>query len=111
MFRPAALNDSSGLALNREKPREHQMRDKVLAAVAAAFALSSVGLAPVVANAYPSPAQMHKDGEIKDPVKADAAISKDMAKDARKKAHRAHHYARIAAHKAKKVEKDARETG
>ena len=85
------------------------MRNRILMAVAAAFTVSSAGLAPYVANAYPSPGQMHKDGEIKDATKADAAISKDMAKDAKKQRHRAHKYAKLAAHKERKAEKKADE--
>lgn len=84
------------------------MRKKTLLPVAAAFALSTVGLA---AHAYPSPSQMHKDGEIKDPVKADAAISKDMAKDAKKKEHRARKDAKAAAHKANTAAKKSDEAG
>jgi len=83
------------------------MRKEILAAVAAAFTLSTVGSMPLVANAQPSPSQMHKDGEIKDPAKADEAISKDEAKDAKKQAKKAHHDAKRAAKKAKKAEKDS----
>jgi hypothetical protein len=90
------------------------MRNKLLMTVAAAFVLSSVGAAGFVANAAPSPAEMKKAGEIKDPAKADAAIAKDEAKDAKKLAHkahkkakRAHHKAKVAAKKAEKAEKKA----
>ncbi len=83
------------------------MRNKILITAAAAFILSSVAAAPLVATAQVSPAQMKKDGEIKDAAKADAAISKDEAKDAKKQAHRAHKKAKLAHHKAKKAIKKA----
>ena len=90
------------------------MRNKILLTAAAAFILSSVAAAPLVATAQVSPAQMKKDGEIKDPAKANAAVAKDEAKDAKKLAHKAHKKAKVAHHKAKiakkkaeKAEKDA----
>ena len=83
------------------------MRNKTLVATAAAFILSSVGSAPYVASAQPSPAEMKKAGEIKSPAAADAAISKDEAKDAKKKAHKAKKAAKRAAHKAKVAAKKA----
>ena len=83
------------------------MRKELLVTVAAAFVLSSVVAAPILANAQVSAAQMKKDGEIKDPAKADAAIAKDSAKDAKKQAHRAHKQARKAHHKAKLAAKKA----
>jgi hypothetical protein len=94
------------------------MRNAMLVTLAAGFVLSSTALTPYVASAQPSPAEMKKDGEIKDPAKADAAISKSEAKDAKKQAHKAHKSAKKAAHKAdvqakkaddaaKKAEKDA----
>ncbi len=83
------------------------MRNKMIAPVAVAFALSSVGLTPYAASAYPSPSQMHKDSEIKSPVAADKAVSKDMAKDAKKKQHRARNDAKVASNKAHKAEKAA----
>ncbi len=83
------------------------MRNKILVVTAAAFVLSSFAAAPFVASAAPSPAEMKKAGEIKDPAKADAAIAKDEAKDAKKQAHTAHKKAKKAAHKAKKAAKKA----
>jgi hypothetical protein len=83
------------------------MRKELLVTVAAAFVLSSVAAAPFVANAQVSPAQMKKDGEIKDAAKADAAIAKDSAKDAKKQAHKAHKKAKRAHHKAKVAAKKA----
>ena len=77
------------------------MRNKTLMTVTAAFFLSSIGLAPVVAYAQPTPSQMKRDGEIKDPVAADTAVAKDEAKAAHKKAHKAHKSAKKAASKAK----------
>jgi hypothetical protein len=76
------------------------MRNAMLVTVAAGLVLSSAALIPHAASAQPSPAEMKKDGEIKDAVKADAAISKSEAKDAKKQAHKAHKDARHAAHKA-----------
>ncbi len=84
------------------------MRNKILVAVTAAFALSSLGLVPYVATAQVSPAQMKRDGEKKNPAVADAAIAKDEAKDAKKQEHKAHKYAKIAHHKAKIAHKKAR---
>ena len=81
------------------------MRNKLLVTIAAASALSWFG----AAGAQPSPAQMKKDGEIKDPVAADAAIAKDEAKDAKKQAHEAHRKAQVASHKAKVSAKKADE--
>ena len=81
------------------------MRNKILMTAAAAFLLSSVAAAPFVANAQVTPAQMKKDGEIKDAAKADAAVAKDEAKDAKKQAHKAHKKAKKAAHKAKTAAK------
>ena len=83
------------------------MRNKILMAVTAAFVLSSVGLGPQVAGAQPSPAQMRRDGEKKDPVVADAAIAKDEAKDAKKKAHMAKRKAAAATRKAKAAARKA----
>jgi hypothetical protein len=83
------------------------MRNKILLAAAAAVALSSVAAIPFAASAGPTPAQMKKDGEIKNPVKADEAIAKDEAKDAKKKAHVAHKKAKVARHKAKVAAKKA----
>ena len=77
------------------------MRKTGLATVAAAFLLTSVATAPLVAIAQPSPSTMHHAGEIKDPVKADRAIAKAEAKDAHKRARIAHHKAKVARHKAK----------
>ena len=85
------------------------MRHKILMAAAAAFILSSVATAPLVANAQPSPAQMKKAGEKKDPAVADAAIAKYEAKDAKKQAHKAHKKAKVAHHKAKVAAKKAEE--
>ncbi len=81
------------------------MRNKILMTAAAAFLLSSVAAAPFVASAQVTPAQMKKDGEIKDAAKADAAVAKDEAKDAKKQAHKAHKKAKKAAHKAKTAAK------
>ncbi|HEY5411177.1 MAG TPA: hypothetical protein VIJ94_10670 [Caulobacteraceae bacterium] len=83
------------------------MRNKILVAVTAAFALSSVGLVPYVAAAQVTPAQMKRDGEKKNPAVADAAIAKDEAKDAKKQDHRAKTYAKVAMHKAKVAHKKA----
>jgi hypothetical protein len=90
------------------------MRNKILMTAAAAFVLSSVSAAPIVATAQPTPAQMKNAGEIKDPAKADAAVSKIEAKDAKKQAHhahklakRAHHKRKVAAKKAEQAEKRA----
>ncbi len=90
------------------------MRNKLLLAATAAFVMSAVAAAPLVAIAQVSPAQMKKDGEIKDPAKANAAVAKDEAKDAKKHAHKAHkkakvahHKAKVAAEKAEKAEKKA----
>jgi len=83
------------------------MRNKILVTAAAAFILSAVVAAPYVATAQVSPHQMKKDGEIKDPAKADAAVAKDEAKDAKKMAHKAHHKAKVAHHKAKVAIKKA----
>jgi len=83
------------------------MRNKILLTAAAAFILSSVAAAPLVAIAQVSPSQMKKDGEIKDPAKANAAVAKDEAKDAKKLAHRAHKKAKVANHKAKVAKKKA----
>jgi hypothetical protein len=83
------------------------MRNKILLTTAAAFLLSTVATAPIVAVAQPTPAQMKKAGEIKDPAKADAAISKIEAKDAKKQAHRAHKLAKRAHHKRKVAAKKA----
>ena len=91
------------------------MRNKTLLTVTAAFFLSSAGLAPVVAYAQPTPGQMKRDGEIKDPVAADksdeaikdaagadASAAKDAANDAKSKAHKAHKSAKKAAEAAAK---------
>ncbi len=85
------------------------MRSKILVSVTAAFALSSFGLAPCVANAQPSAAQMKKDAEIENPVAADAAVAKDEANAAKTKAHKAHRQAKIAKHKAKHAAKKTHE--
>ena len=81
------------------------MRNKILITAAAAFLLSSVSLAPFVAYAQPTPGQMKRDGEIKDPAAADAAVAKDAAKDAKSKAHKAHHMAKKADDAAKDAAK------
>ena len=83
------------------------MRKKILMAAAAAFVLSSIAAAPFIANAQPTPGQMKKAGEIKDPAKADAAVAKIEAKDAKKQAHVAHKKAKVAHHKAKVAAKKA----
>ena len=83
------------------------MRNAMLVTVAAGFVLSSAALTPHAASAQPSPAEMKKDGEIKDPVKADAAISKSEAKDAKTEARKAHKDAKKASHKAKVQAKKA----
>ena len=85
------------------------MRNKILMAAIAAFVLSSVGAALHAASAAPSPAEMKKAGEKKDPAAADAAIAKDEAKDAKKQAHVAHRKAKVAHHKAKTAAKKAHE--
>ena len=85
------------------------MRNKTLVTVTAAFVLSSLGLAPHVASAQPSAAQMRKDAEIKNPVAADAAVAKDETKAAKSKAHKARKHAKKAAHKAKHAAKKADE--
>jgi len=82
------------------------MRNKLYLTLAAAFLLSSVVVAPA-ALAQPSPAQMKKAGEVKEPARADAAVAKVEAKDAKKRAHIAHKKAKRAAHKAKVAAKDA----
>jgi hypothetical protein len=84
------------------------MRSKTLVTIAGAFFLSTVS-APLAASAAPSPSDMKKAGEIKDPAKADAAIAKDEATDAKKQAHVAHKKAKVAANKAHKAEKKADE--
>ena len=76
------------------------MRNAFLMSIAAAFVLSSVGAAPLVASAQITPAQLKKDGEIKNPAIADAAVAKDEAKDAKKQAHVAHKKAKVAHKKA-----------
>ncbi len=88
------------------------MRNKILAAAAAAFIASTV--MPYVASAGPSPDRLRKDGEIKDATAANAAVAKDEAKDAKKQAHfakkkakAAHHKAKVAAKKAHKADKDS----
>ena len=83
------------------------MRNKILMAAAAAFVLSSFGAAPLMANAQPSPAEMKKAGEKKDPAVADAAIAKYEAKDAKKQAHKAKRKAKVAHHKARIAAKAA----
>ena len=83
------------------------MRNKTLLAVTSAFVLSSVGAAPFAASAQPTPAQMKKAGEIKDPAAADAAVSKLEAKDAKAKDRKARKTAKVAAHKAKVAAKEA----
>ncbi len=83
------------------------MKNKILMTAAAAFLLSTVATAPVIAVAQPTPGQMKKAGEIKDPAKADAAVSKIEAKDAKKQAHRAHKLAKRAHHKRKVAVKKA----
>ena len=83
------------------------MRNKILVTAAAAFLLTSVASAPLVAVAQPTPGQMKRAGEIKDPAKADAAISKIEAKDAKKQAHKAHKLAKRAKHKRKVAVKKA----
>ena len=85
------------------------MRTKILVTAAAALLLTSVGMTPYVANAQPSPAQMKKDGEIKSPAAADAAVAKDEAKAAKSKAHVAHKKAKVAKKKAKVAAKKADE--
>ncbi len=83
------------------------MRHKILMTAAAAFVLSSVGLAASVAVAQVTPAQLKADGEKKDPAVADAAIAKDEAKEATKKAHVAKKKAHVAHKKAKAAAKKA----
>ena len=79
------------------------MRNKILMTAAAAFILSSVSLAPQAVLAQPSPSEMRKAGEIKDPASADAAVAKDEATAAKSKARKAH----SAAKKADDAVKDA----
>ncbi len=88
------------------------MRNKILAAAAAAFIASTV--IPFAAGAGPTPDRLRKDGEIKDATAANAAVAKDEAKDAKKQAHFAKKKAKVAHHKAKaaakavhKADKDA----
>jgi len=83
------------------------MRNKTLVVVTAAFVLSSLAAAPIVASAQPTPAQMKKAGEINDPAAADAAVSKLEAKAAKAKAHKAGKSAKVASHKAKVAAKEA----
>lgn len=84
------------------------MRKELLMTAAAALVLSCAAVsAPYVASAQPSPHQMKKAGEIKNPVKADAKIAKIEAKDARKQARRAHKDANKAWHKARSAAKAA----
>ena len=85
------------------------MRNKILLTATAAFVLSTVAMAPYLASAQPSPAQMKRAGETKDPVAADAKIAKYEAKDAKKQAHKARKKAKIAHHKAKVAAKKADE--
>ena len=82
------------------------MRNTFLVTVATAVVLSSAG-APYAASAQPTPAEMKKAGEIKDPAAADAAISKLEAKDAKKEDRKARKWAKVAAHKAKIADKKA----
>ncbi len=83
------------------------MRNKILMTAAAAFVLSSVAVAPYVATAAPSPAEMKKAAETKDPNAANAKVAKYEAKDAKKLAHKAKKKAKVAHHKAKVAEKKA----
>jgi len=83
------------------------MRSKILVTVIAAFVLSSVAAAPYVASAQPTPTEMKKAGEIKNPAAADAAVSKIEAKDAKKHDLKARKMAKLAAHKAKVAAKGA----
>ncbi len=75
------------------------MRNALVTTVAAAFVLASAGAVPYAANAQPSTSTMKHDAEIKDPVKADTALAKDLDKDAQKQAHKAKHKAKVAHHK------------
>jgi hypothetical protein len=79
------------------------MRNLLIAAVAAAFALGSFG----AAGAYPSTSTMKHDAEIKDAAKSNAAMAKDMAKDAKKHSHKAKHKAKVASNKADDAAKKA----
>ena len=90
------------------------MRHKILIAAAAAFLLSSVGMASGVAVAQIKPSELKKDSEKKEPAVADTAFSKDEAKaaktqahTARKKAKTAENKAKIASNKADAAAKDA----
>ncbi len=82
------------------------MRKSILAAAAAAFAVS-VGALPGAVSAGPTAGQLKKDSEIKDPSAANAAVAKDEAKDARKQAHIAKKKAKVAHHKAKAAARTA----
>ena len=84
---------------------------KTLLMAAAAIVLSSVAVMPLMASAGPTPAELKRDGEIKNPAQADAAIAKDEAKDARTQAHRAHKKAKVAHRKAKLASKRADQAG
>jgi hypothetical protein len=73
------------------------MRKTILTAAAAAFVLSSAGMAA----AQVSPGAVKSASEKKDPVDADAAGAKADAKGAEKAAHTAKSKAKTAQHKAK----------
>ena len=85
------------------------MRNKTLASGAAALVLAALACAPYTAQAYPSDSTIQHDARIKDAAKSDAALGKDLDKDARKKAHKASKDAKRAAHKAKVAAKKADE--
>ena len=87
------------------------MHNKLLVPVLAAFALSSVAAAPMVAAAYPSDKAITKADEKKNPAVADAAVAKAERKDARHQARYAHKMARRAHHKAKIAIKRAEKAG
>ena len=84
------------------------MRKELLVTAAAALVLSCAAVSvPYAASAQPSPHQMKKAGEIKNPVKADARIAKIEDKDARKQARRAHKDASRAWRKARSAARAA----
>lgn len=83
------------------------MRTSLLVTGLAAFALVSVAAIPIVAAAYPTPHDITKADEKKNPAVADAAIAKAENKDAKRQAHYAHKKAKVAHHKAKVALKKA----
>ncbi len=83
------------------------MRHKILVTAAAAFLLSSVGMASGVALAQVKPSEFKKDSEKKDPAAANTAVAKDEAKAAKTSKHTAAKKAKTAEHKAKAASKDA----